>query len=319
MGSSHADTQLPAFTIVVPAYNAARTITSCVNSVLGQTVNQLELVVVDDGSTDDTGQLVARLDDPRIRILRQANAGLPAARNTGTKQARAPVTCYLDSDDLLLPNYLEVVHQSFSRDPAIDFVYTDAWTFDDRTRRVRRATTAQYQRPPRPAPNSARDLFRELLKRNFIIVPVAVRTDVIAAAGLFDETMTSAEDWEMWLRLSSAGHRATEAPGPLGLRRQHAEQMSSDTLRMIDNKLYALEKLAGGEHLSDADRGLVARSLGKTRQERDILTGSDPLRSAIRRGRNWLGGMRRRLDPSRGWYREPPPAVAAAFGDLRSI
>ncbi len=83
------------------------------------------------------------------------------------------MTCYLDSDDLFLPNYLEVVRSTFAADPGVDFVYTDAWTFDDRTRRVRRATTAQFQRPPRPAPSTAASLFHALLERNFIIIPVA--------------------------------------------------------------------------------------------------------------------------------------------------
>jgi glycosyltransferase involved in cell wall biosynthesis len=317
--TKRADTGWPAFTVVVPAFNAERTIASCIRSVLSQTFTEFELIVVDDGSTDGTRSIAEGFEDSRIRVLHQANGGLPAARNAGTTQAKGEVTCYLDSDDLLLPRYLEVVNGTFAADPGVNFVYTDAWTFDDRTRRVRRATTAHFQRPPRPAPFTAASLFHALLERNFIIIPVAARTSVIVAAGLFDEAMTAVEDWDMWLRLTAGGHRAAEAPGPLGLRRQHGEQMSANQMRMIENQRYTLEKLLVRDDLSARDRKLVERRLERTQREAEILRGTDRLRSAIRRNRHRLGRVRRRIDRSRGWYRTPPPDVVAAFEDLRSV
>lgn len=309
----------PFFTIVVPAFNAASTLVSCMNSVLTQTVADLELVVVDDGSTDDTGQIADAVKDPRVRVIHQSNRGLPGARNAGILAARGEVTSFLDSDDLLLPTYVETVRRGFVADPGVDFVYTDTWTFNDHTRRVRKKTTGYYWNPPEPPPATADEFFRELVKINFLTVPVAVRTKVIIAAGMFDETMTAGEDWEMWLRLSATGHRAAEARGPLGLRRQHVAQMSRDPLRMVDNRIAIFQKILAEYPLSAENRERVVEALERGRRERAIISGSDRLRSLLRRGRHQLGRLRRRLGLDEGWYTTPPPAVAAAFGDLSDV
>ena len=152
-----------------------------------------------------TGDVAHGFADPRISVHAQANGGLPAARNAGIRHARGDVVCFLDADDLLLPHYLRTVREMFAAHPDAAFVYGDAWTFSDRTRRVRKRTTTYFVRPPRPAPTTADGMFAELIRRNFIIIPVAVRRTVIVAEGMFDEAMTSAEDWDMWLRLSAGG------------------------------------------------------------------------------------------------------------------
>jgi glycosyltransferase involved in cell wall biosynthesis len=316
VGSPEVDTR---FSVVVPAFNAARTVVSSMWSVLMQTVEDLELIVVDDGSTDATLALATGVKDPRVRVIHQSNRGLPAARNAGTAVARGHVTCYLDSDDLLLPTYLETVERSFARDQGIDFVYTDTWTLDDRTRRIRRTTTAHYSRPPKPAPATAAELFRELLRRNFMVVPVAVRTRVIKAAGMFDDTLTAAEDWDMWLRLAAAGHRAAEAPGPLGLRREHPAQMSLDGANMLANQVRILEKLLAEDEFSHIDREPVSESLRGIRRELAIVRGADPFRSSIRKARSGLARWRRRSGLDFAWYKTPPAAVTSAFPDLTTV
>jgi glycosyltransferase involved in cell wall biosynthesis len=307
------------FTVVVPAFNAARTLLSCLTSVLEQTVEDLELVVVDDGSTDATRALAAGVEDDRVRVIHQANRGPSAARNAGTAVARGRVTCYLDSDDLLLPTYLETVQRSFVGDQGVGFVYTDTWTFDDRTRRIRRTTTAHYRRQPSPAPAAAAELFRELLKRNFMVVPVAVRTEVIRAAGMFDETLTAGEDWEMWLRLAAAGHRAADAPGPLGLRREHPGQISIDRSRMLINHVRIFEKMLAEYRLSPGDRESVADRLRWTRAELEIVRGGDRLRSPLREARYRLAVFRRRWGLDFAWHKTPPAAVTSAFPDLTKV
>ncbi|MDQ6805527.1 MAG: glycosyltransferase [Actinomycetota bacterium] len=307
------------FTVVVPAFNAARTLASCMASVLTQTFGDLELVVVDDGSTDATRALATGVEDGRVRVIHQPNRGLPAARNAGTAVARGRVTCYLDSDDLLLPTYLETVKRAFASDPGVDFVYTDTWTLDDRTRRIRRTTTAHYGHQPRPGPATAVELFRELLKRNFMIVPVGVRTEAITALGMFDESLTAAEDWEMWLRLAAAGHRAANALGPLGLRRAHPGQMSSDESNMLENHVRIFEKILTEFRLSPDERTLTEERLEWTRGELEIVRGADPLRSPIRQGRNRLALARRRWGLDFAWYKIPPAAVASAFPDLTKV
>jgi glycosyltransferase involved in cell wall biosynthesis len=309
----------PAFSVVIPAFNAQDTLAASMRSVLQQTERDLELVLIDDGSTDDTLAIARSFADPRVTVATQPNAGLPAARNSGISRARAPIVAFLDSDDLLLPSYLQVVKETFAADPEADFVYCDAWTFDDRTRRVRRRTTAHYQHPPQPPPASATLMFRELLLRNFIIIPVAVRRNVIVAAGLFDEKMTSAEDWDMWLRLSAAGHRGTPAPGPLGLRREHGAQMSGDGLRMITNHVYLLERLLREGNLAPEDAARVSARLAEARRSQQTLTGEDRLGAAALRSRLWLGAAKGRLGLGARWYRRPPAPITDAFGDLTSL
>jgi hypothetical protein len=309
----------PAFTVVVPAHNSQRTLGSCVQSVLRQTESDLELIIVDDGSTDDTLQVARASTDPRVSVTSQASGGVSAARNAGVRAASGDVVCFLDSDDLLLPHYLQSVRSVFAADPGVDFVYTDAWTFDDRSRRVRRHTTAHYQRPPRPAPADAPGLFRELLQRNFIIVPVAVRRQVITAAGLFDVTMSGCEDWDLWLRLLIAGHRGAEASGPLGLRREHAAQASSDHVHMASHAVYMFEKLLQDQALSPEDRHRVRERLEFAQRELRILSGEDQAGSLLRRTRWRLGSLRRAAGLGARWYREPPPVVTAAFGDLSTL
>jgi hypothetical protein len=304
------------FTVVVPAFNAARTLLPCMRSVLYQTVSDFELVVVNDGSTDDTGQIAESVDDARVRVVHQENRGLSAARNAGITVATNDVVCFLDADDLLLPQYLQATEQTFARSPGIDFVYTDAWQFDDRTRRVIRRTRASRVQPPRPQPATARELFLELLQRNFMVIPVAVRVDAFRSAGLFDETLASAEDWEMWLRLAAHGHRAGEAAGPLALLRMHSEQMSKDAVKMSNNFVRTFEKVLREFPLDDAERTLVSDALTRARSEREIVTGSAGVRSALRSGRHRLGWLRQRIGVGDRWYRTPPAPVASVFADL---
>lgn len=310
---------VPAFTIVIPAYNAQATLQSCVRSALGQTESDLEVVIVDDGSRDRTGEVARGFTDPRVTVVTQPNGGLPAARNAGVRRARAEIVCFLDADDLLLPHYLQTVSATLSARPDADFVYCDAYTFDDRTRRVRKHTTTHYVRRPSPAPTAPDGMLEELIKRNFIIIPVAVRRPVIEAAGLFDEAMTAAEDWDMWLRLTAAGHLAVEAPMPLGLRREHPSQMSADPGRMVTNHIYMWEKLLAGPPLAPERETQIRASLAGARRAQEAIRGEDRVRALLRGTKLRLGALKRGAGFGARWYREPPPVVRAAFGDLSDV
>lgn len=115
--------------IVVPAYNAAVVIEVCINSILRQTYPDFELIVVDDGSTDNTAEIVNAMvaDDKRIRLIRQTNAGVSSARNAGITAAVGELLCFVDSDDTVSANYLEVLHSLYSPGvlPVIDVVRSD--------------------------------------------------------------------------------------------------------------------------------------------------------------------------------------------------
>jgi len=149
----------------MPAFNAARTIGSSIRSVLNQTEQDFEVVVVDDGSTDDTPERAQSFaSDPRVRVIAQRNRGPSAARNAGLASARGLYVSMLDADDLWLPEYLEVMGGALDANPDAAFAYTDAWVLDDQTGRIRRKPAMFYQRPPRTVPD-ARTFFLLLLDR----------------------------------------------------------------------------------------------------------------------------------------------------------
>jgi hypothetical protein len=184
---------------------------------------------------------------------------------------------------------------------------------------VRKNTTTHYVRRPSPAPTTPDAMLAELIKRNFIIIPVAVRRAVIEAAGLFDEAMTAAEDWEMWLRLTAAGHLAVEVPEPLGLRREHVSQMSADQARMVTNHIYMWEKLLAGPPLAPERQAQIRARLTAARSAQEAIRGEDRVGALLRATKLRLGMLRRRAGFGARWYREPPPVVSAAFGDLSEI
>jgi glycosyltransferase involved in cell wall biosynthesis len=143
----------PTFSIVMPAYNTAQTIGAAIKSVLAQTRGDFELIVVNDGSTDGTAaQVEPYLSDGRVRLISQPNSGQARARNAAIEVARGTYVSLLDSDDLWLPRYLDVMAATLGADPAAAVAYTDAWVLDDELRRIARQTAMSSNQPTfRPA------------------------------------------------------------------------------------------------------------------------------------------------------------------------
>lgn len=113
------------FSVIIPLYNKAQYIGRCLNSVLAQSFNDFELIVVDDGSTDEGPSIVASYRDPRIRLIHQENAGVSAARNRGVVEAQAAWLAFLDADDEYFPNFLERMHEAIVNHPEIGFVFSN--------------------------------------------------------------------------------------------------------------------------------------------------------------------------------------------------
>jgi glycosyltransferase involved in cell wall biosynthesis len=188
----------PRYSVIVPAFNTAAYVGEAIESVRRQTVADWELVVVDDGSTDDTASVVERVDDPRIRLIRQANAGVSAARNRGAAGCRGEFFHFLDADDRLRPDALERLGALLAAHPDAGMVYGECVTIDAEGR-----ICGAYGQPifgPRPSGR----ILPHLLPGTFISTGMALlRAVTFRRAGGFDQELRLSEDWELWCRVAS--------------------------------------------------------------------------------------------------------------------
>ncbi|HZG58237.1 glycosyltransferase, partial [Paenibacillus sp.] len=201
----------PLFSVVIPTYNRERYIGRAIRSVLNQTCDDYELIVVDDGSTDRTRRIVKSFG-PRVRYLRQPNRGPSEARNAGIRAARGRFIAFLDSDDRFLPRKLEANKEYLEKHPECNFLYS--WYYDVRGGRRTLRKTKQY---------GDLDRFRyRLYRRSFTIrtSTVVIHRDCFKNVGLFHPEYRYSQDWDMWLRLA-AYYRGFCQRQPLALYRRH--------------------------------------------------------------------------------------------------
>jgi glycosyltransferase involved in cell wall biosynthesis len=183
----------------MPAYNAHGTIRASVESALAQTVSELEVIVVDDGSDPPIVDALSDVEDPRLRVLRHPrNRNAPAARNTALAAARSPLVSHLDSDDLWEPDYVESVLPCFD-DPGVGLAYTNAWLIGHPDGRDSYIVDTSVH---------PMDSFPKLAEQNPIPSTTAtMRTDAVRAAGGYAEWLPLAEDYYLWMNLAAAGWR----------------------------------------------------------------------------------------------------------------
>lgn len=254
----------PTFTVVMPAYNAVATVGAAIRSVLAQTRGDFELLVVDDGSSDETAAAVQPFTaaDTRVRLLRGAHSGPSAARNVALAAARGRYVSMLDSDDLWVSSYLAVMGAALDAHPRAALAYTDAWVLDDATGRIQRVTAMHYQHPPDPPPPDADAFLALLVQRNFIFSSATLRRTVIEDVGPYDASLNAAVDYELWLRIVARRHRVIRPPGILAVYRKRPGSVSTDELRVITNLRVILERVAEHGEVSDAIRRLARDRVG---------------------------------------------------------
>jgi glycosyltransferase involved in cell wall biosynthesis len=208
---------MPWVSVIIPTYNRAAYLAGAVQSVLDQTFQDLEIIVVDDGSTDETPAVMASFRRA-VRYLRQDHSGLIGAlRNRGIQEATGTFIAFLDSDDLWLPDKLERQVAYAERHREFGMVYSDGWFFDDRTGR-------DQCRMHDHVSAASGWIGPLLLQQCFIQTPgVLLRRAILEETGLFaeDSDMNVAEDWELWLRIA-ARHQIGYVDQPLFRVRLHA-------------------------------------------------------------------------------------------------
>jgi len=227
---------VPPVSVIIPSYNYAHYLRQAVDSVLSQTHSALEVIVVDDGSTDCTQEICAQVTDPRFRWIRQDNAGLSAARNTGIRESRYSLVAFLDADDRWDPTFLATVVSEMDRlGPAFVAVST---------------ATMRMDADGNPLPPPRRNFLRsgELTVSTFCLrnrplsSSVVMRSQVFKEFGGFDTGLRSSEDRDMWIRLTARGQRFYYLDAPLAIIRRHPQNMSKNAPRMKQNSGMVLRR-----------------------------------------------------------------------------
>ncbi len=245
----------PLVSVIIPTFDRAATIRRAVDSVLSQDYEPLELVVVDDGSRDETADLLTPLAQAgRLTLLRQTNQGVSAARNTGLKASAGPLIAFLDSDDEWLPGKVAAQVDFFRRNPAAVLVQTqERWM-----RGGRRVN------PGRRHLKKAGDIFLESLPL-CLISPSAVmlRRSLLDEVGRFDETLPAAEDYDLWLRVL-ARHPAGLLDREMVIRHGGRPDQLSAGHSLDRWRIMALEKILAAD-LSPERRPAAEEELARRR------------------------------------------------------
>ena len=247
------NSEKPAVSVVIPTFNRAWCLAETLRSVAGQTFRNFEILVVDDGSTDDTPDLLRRF--PEVRVHRWPdNRGVSAARNQGIEMARGGWICFLDSDDRWTPNKLQAQVEWMQAHPECPACYTDEiW--------IRNGVRVNPKNKHR---KFSGDIFKQCLPL-CIISPssIMLRASVLNAIGGFDTDLAACEDYDLWLRLASR-YRVDCLPEKLIVKTGgHDDQLSHKFRGMDRFRVYALGKILKEDYLSLQQRTWVLETLAE--------------------------------------------------------
>ncbi len=185
---------MPTISIIIPVYNGKTTILETIASVQQQTFSDIEIIVINDGSTDSTLELLKSIQDERLKIFSYENGGLPVARNRGISHATGEFIAFLDADDMWTPDKLELQLAALQQHPEAGVAYS--WTYF-------KYDEEEYSYADESSFFEG-DVYADLLVRNFLhngSNPL-IRRQAIESVGFFDPTLKSCEDWEFYLRLA---------------------------------------------------------------------------------------------------------------------
>ncbi|WP_414828110.1 glycosyltransferase family 2 protein [Alteromonas sp. H39] len=224
---------MPTVSVIIPVFNAGKFIRSTLESVFSQTYTDFEVVIVNDGSTDDSESVIRSFNDNRIVYIAQENGGVSAARNNGIFHAQGKYVAFLDADDLWHPEKLRLQVAALEENPDVHLCYCDREVFGSDSDVT---TNTSVDLPE--IENTQESLFLQLLKHNHIqCSSVIVRKSLLSRAGIFDSNLAASEDSDLWIRAS----RHTDfihITHPLSFYRHH----DSNTIHTVEfrrNRLFA--------------------------------------------------------------------------------
>jgi glycosyltransferase involved in cell wall biosynthesis len=241
----------PKVSVVIPTYDRIETLPRSLDSVINQTFSDWELIVVDDGSTDGTDEMILR-DYPAVRLHRQENAGVSAARNAGVALVSGEWIAFLDSDDAWLPEKLERQLSALANEPELRLSHTDEiWIRNDRS-----------VNQPKAYAKGGGGIYHRCLPLCCICPSsVLLRRDLFDEIGGFDETLPVCEDYDLWLRITAREPVHYLAEALVRKYGGHEDQLSTTTWGMDRYRIRALEKILSEEILSPKDQLLTKETL----------------------------------------------------------
>ncbi|MBW4683618.1 MAG: glycosyltransferase [Komarekiella atlantica HA4396-MV6] len=223
---------MPKVSVIIPAYNAMTYLPETLKSVLKQTFTDFEVLIIDDGSTDNIGQWANDLVDSRVKLIVQKNQGASVARNTGIAQAKGEYIAFLDADDLWEPTKLEKQVRYLENNPTVGLVHTNMLLIDWQGQSSGRVMKS----------NAEGDALKQLLKQNTIVTSsVIVRNDCLKTVGEFDRNLRYSQDWDMWVRIA-ARYPFAIIKEPLVYYRQHPNNATKNW-QMLEQNFGMIEKL----------------------------------------------------------------------------
>lgn len=224
---------MPLISVIIPVYNAESTIRETVESVLKQSFSDFELIVINDGSTDSTVEILSQIHDPRMKVYSYPNAGPNHSRNRGLSQASGEYVSFIDGDDLWTEDKLEAQLRALQKNPQAAVAYSWTNSIDESGEFLRRGSYISW----------SGDVYEKLLLNDFIESgsnPL-IRRQAIVEVGGFDESLPAAQDWDMWLRLAARYHFAV-VPSIQILYRVVNNSWSSNVARMERASLRVIER-----------------------------------------------------------------------------
>jgi len=242
----------PVVSVIIPAYNCARFLPESLESVLRQTFRDFEVIIVDDGSTDNTPAVLEsyfKAYPDLIRYIRKQNGGPASARNAGIQEARGELIAFQDADDIWMPEKLEMQVAYLREHPEAGVVFTDYALLSGETV-LMPSIQSRYEVP-------SGMIFEKLLTQHFIAMPsVMVRRACLDQVGVFDETLIGAEDYNFYLRLASR-YPFGFVDKLLVKVRSHEDSLSENLEQMCRDEVANLEKIAA----AFPERGIPRRKL----------------------------------------------------------
>jgi glycosyltransferase involved in cell wall biosynthesis len=258
---------MPKVSVVIPAYNYARFLADALRSVLGQTYKDIEVIIVDDGSKDNTGEVAKAFSgDPRVRYVYQDNSGVSAARNNGIRSSRGEYVAFLDADDYWLPGNLEAKVKILDSRQEVALVCSDINIFDHATGRV----LSRFWHNPGSDDAVDQDKASKaaalcLIDKGCFIQPSAVllRKSVLSETGDFDVSLKTHEDWDLFVRIVRRFPVAV-IDKPLAMVRKHGNSLQSDSEAMSRDAVTVLYKALSEGSLSDQELRLIRRRIARS-------------------------------------------------------